>query len=651
MGVQSRSRTCTEPVPSFGGHLCRGSAKERRTCSIPFVDDGEPCPRVLGGETGSGGASTSWSTWSKWSECLVDCSVDDDVGKSGQRRRTRNCMVERNGKRIAAQSLHQNRLMFGNLIGEVRGRLGGKLLSGIKVVGNWSAVSTKATSFQIEFHNVPPEHSLCLQVLSEIVSPVFWYAAKEIEQASNGQYVTGRSGEFTWNSLGQFADSSSVRLEQLLRRADSGDHDAAKTNDVLLRLDTTIVGDCPIALRPDPIEDDSVVAWSAGAKVELNDFKEQIVQLDPSKGKLHASSSRTYGVVDWASGRRLLEPYAWNSEVATSAGRRQQFLSQNLFVDQLTVSSDPARGVIFVSADTAIAKVSGAVCPEGFEIVEARMDGRRQLLGGATLDYCRDVNECSSPRLNTCDQICENTAPGYRCKCHEGYRLSPDGRSCLDIDECSEGENAGRLVCPVGQRCVNKPGTFSCVQDCGEGFRLAAHGEGCEDIDECRFGKNVCGDHQCINTYGGYVCACRPGYELVNNQCQGRFWMYFTPPDVNECEKGEARCRGNEACVNLPGSYDCRKVCPRGFRFAGELASGVPNCIDIDECSTSENLCPPEATCVNEPGSFRCQCPDGRPPVGHSCLGANSSALTLVEVSFKQPRIMRLMAGPSPPPT
>lgn len=106
-------------------------------------------------------------------------------------------------------------------------------------------------------------------------------------------------------------------------------------------------------------------------------------------GKLHAFSSRTYAVIDWTSGRRLTEPYGWNSEVTASAGRRQRFLSQNLFVDGLTVSSDPARGIISLIANTAIAKISGAICPEGFEIVEAHMDGRKQILGSVNLDYCR----------------------------------------------------------------------------------------------------------------------------------------------------------------------------------------------------------------------------------------------------------------------
>ncbi|KAL5107767.1 Hemicentin-1 [Taenia crassiceps] len=638
VGIQSRTRTCTEPAPSYGGHLCRGSAKDSRTCSLPFVDESEQCPSASGG---GGGVGANWSSWSAWSECVPDCSsTEGESGGSGRRHRTRNCMILRDGKYVAAQSIREceghaeevekcyppasslldcvdkNRPLFGNLIGELRGRLGGKSLTGIKMVGNWSAVSSAATSFRIEFQKVPPEHSLCLQVLSEMASPVFWYAAREIERASNGEYVTGRSGEFTWNSLGQFADGSNVRLELALRRINDEEYGNEQEKAVVLRMETTIIGDCPIALRPDTVEDKDVPAWSAGAKVELSDFKEQIVQLDPSKGKLHASSSRTYGVVDWASGRRLIEPYGWNSDLTTSAGRRQRFLSQNLFVDRLFVFSDPARGVISLSADTSISKVSGAVCPEGFEIVLARMDGRRQLLNAANLDYCRDVNECSSPDLNNCDQICENTSPGYSCKCHEGYRLSPDGRSCLDIDECTEGENTGVLVCPAGQRCVNKPGTFTCVPGCGEGLQLSASGEACEDIDECRSGKDVCGGHECINTYGGYLCSCRSGYELFNNRCQ----------DIDECKSGEARCRGNEACVNLPGLYECRQVCPRGYRYAGDLADGMPNCIDVDECSTNENICPAEAICINEPGSFRCQCPDGQPPVKHSCPGPSSRA-------------------------
>ncbi|VDN11832.1 unnamed protein product, partial [Dibothriocephalus latus] len=132
------------------------------------------------------------------------------------------------------------------------------------------------------------------------------------------------------------------------------------------------------------------------------------------------------------------------------------------------------------------------------------------------------------------------------------------------------------------------------------------------DIDECRSSPDVCGGHQCINTYGGYYCSCSPGYELVGNQCQ----------DINECNGGVKRCQEHELCVNLPGSFRCQPVCPKGYRLAGELAGSVPNCVDINECQVPEgakSACPEGATCINVPGSFRCQCAEGRPPVGNTC--------------------------------
>lgn len=70
-----------------------------------------------------------------------------------------------------------------------------------------------------------------------------------------------------------------------MRRADDN-FGSEREKGVVLQMETTINGDCPISLRPDTIEDNDENAWSAGAKVELSDFKEQVVQLDPSKGKI-----------------------------------------------------------------------------------------------------------------------------------------------------------------------------------------------------------------------------------------------------------------------------------------------------------------------------------------------------------------------------
>lgn len=93
-------------------------------------------------------------------------------------------------------------------------------------------------------------------------------------------------------------------------------------------------------------------------------------------------------------------------------------------------------------------------CGKGFE-----GDGRT----------CLDIDECSSSQLNDCDQrssICINTIGGYECKCRRGYRealrILEDGsrrETCLDIDECSEHK---LNKCHKEAECSNIEGSFRC---------------------------------------------------------------------------------------------------------------------------------------------------------------------------------------------
>lgn len=68
MGKQERSRTCTNPLPQFGGLPCAGPDIEVLKC-----DTGVPCP-INGG----------WSHWYQWTDCLAGCGM-------GIRERIRRC--------------------------------------------------------------------------------------------------------------------------------------------------------------------------------------------------------------------------------------------------------------------------------------------------------------------------------------------------------------------------------------------------------------------------------------------------------------------------------------------------------------------------------------------------------------------------------
>ena len=41
---------------------------------------------------------------------------------------------------------------------------------------------------------------------------------------------------------------------------------------------------------------------------------------------------------------------------------------------------------------------------------------------------CADIDECQ--RMVRCQHECQNTPGSFRCTCPEGYRLSPNQRTC-----------------------------------------------------------------------------------------------------------------------------------------------------------------------------------------------------------------------------
>ncbi|XP_053387921.1 neurogenic locus notch homolog protein 1-like [Mercenaria mercenaria] len=66
-GVQTRTRSCTNPAPKYGGQNCIGNSTDVKVCML------ELCP-VHGG----------WSLWAEWGKCSVTCDM-------GLQSRSRDC--------------------------------------------------------------------------------------------------------------------------------------------------------------------------------------------------------------------------------------------------------------------------------------------------------------------------------------------------------------------------------------------------------------------------------------------------------------------------------------------------------------------------------------------------------------------------------
>ncbi|KAA0186981.1 Hemicentin 1, partial [Fasciolopsis buskii] len=624
IGLQTRERECSQPAPQYGGRLCPGSAKEVRTCEVNRPGSSVACP-------GSGGPIgpvpyTSWSEWTEWSDCEPDCLFTGPRSElGGWKRRTRICQLRETNQGVeeprVGQQAHgcpgpaedvqecslkpgspecidtSNRPKSGIATGIIRGHLNKLDIGLIPINASW-AVTTEGVPIQFRFdlNDVLPEHQACISALTELYTPILWYGAQEMSGASNGQKVVGPDGAWTWDSVGQFADGSTVQINhRILYDLDVNMHPSTTR----LRMDIYVAGSCPLSLT-----DSSVV--SGDTAVRVHEFRENIVQLNPSRGELHGHSSRTFGLRKPGKVRFELEPYAWNSFIQSGRGRRQRYLNQELSVTQMNTDADRTKRFLHLQAQASITKpIGGEVCPAGFELQSARFSGSGGMLE-TMRDYCQDVDECSSRSLNKCDHVCENTVPHYTCACHSGYRLGADGHSCVDIDECTTN---GASPCPGDQRCVNTPGSYECRRSCGPGLREDPSGDGCIDVDECNTKPDVCGEHQCTNTYGSYYCTCLAGYNRVGELCE----------DIDECLAGTHHCRENEHCVNLPGTYKCHAACPAGYKALMNAATQTVECIDVNECAVGTFQCPRGSRCVNEPGSYSCRCPNGSPAGGRGC--------------------------------
>lgn len=65
--------------------------------------------------------------------------------------------------------------------------------------------------------------------------------------------------------------------------------------------------------------------------------------------------------------------------------------------------------------------------------------------------HCQHLWSNPNQLLCLCDQ----------CKCWPGFHLKDDGKTCVDVDECS-------TTLPCSQRCINTYGSYKCL--CVDGY-------------------------------------------------------------------------------------------------------------------------------------------------------------------------------------
>ena len=160
--------------------------------------------------------------------------------------------------------------------------------------------------------------------------------------------------------------------------------------------------------------------------------------------------------------------------------------------------------------------------------------------------------------------FCNVSCPtGSSCRtCLPGFT----GRYCqTEIDDCVG------IDCGNGQ-CMDHVGFFLCT--CDPGYI----GSNCNLRDHCH--SNPCQDGQCNNTSDGFVCMCDPGY--IGDRCE----------EVDHCYNSTCTL-----CVNVPGGYLCQ--CEPGY--TGESCD-----VNIDDCSGV--TCPENQICVDGINTFMCVC-------------------------------------------
>ncbi|XP_037108477.1 nephronectin a isoform X5 [Syngnathus acus] len=270
-----------------------------------------------------------------------------------------------------------------------------------------------------------------------------------------------------------------------------------------------------------------------------------------------------------------------------------------------------------------------ALCPSGCKHGDCVGPNKCKCHAGFTGKTCnQDLNECGlKPR--PCKHRCMNTYGSYKCYCLNGYMLMPDG-TCGNLRTC------GLANCQYG--CEVLKGEVRC-QCPSPGLQLAPDGRTCVDVDECATGMAVCPRfRKCINTFGSYICKCHDGFDL--QYINGKYQCI----DVDECALQTGRCGGYATCFNTPGSYKCK--CKDGYRGMGRDCKPIPK-VAIDPPRPGK--LPPSFHNYLPDVDLRRTTTTPRPPVTHRRVFTVAPKTTTIAVATAPPRVRTTTRKPLVP--
>uniref|UniRef100_A0A8D0H2S7 Matrilin 2 n=1 Tax=Sphenodon punctatus TaxID=8508 RepID=A0A8D0H2S7_SPHPU len=183
-----------------------------------------------------------------------------------------------------------------------------------------------------------------------------------------------------------------------------------------------------------------------------------------------------------------------------------------------------------------------------------------------------------------CQHECVAADDSYYCRCHQGFILNPDKKTCRRPDYCALQDHGCQ------QECVSTDDSYVCR--CRHGFTLNPDKRTCKRVDHCTENNHGC-EQLCLNTGESYVCQCSEGY-IINEDLK-------TCTRVDYCALSDHSCE--HVCVNSETSYTCQ--CFEGYVLRDDGRS----CKHKDICQSVDHGC--EHACINTADSYACKCREG----------------------------------------